>query len=603
MFWLAETGEMMFIFGCVTKDPCRNLLFDKLTQYSTGGYDAFGIAINGIDSFDCAKGAKSVNELREILPQSESNCGFIHARWATCGERCDENAHPFVGSQICTASNGTIENAGALRSKLSLMPYPDSDGAVLPHLLAANLKESNMLSALRQTTWNTQGEFSMVVMRKGEAALYAVNHGAPLYAAMNTSGTYIASELSAFDAEVQKVYLIAPGEIVQLHADKINIYNQKLKKIKKTPCTVALRPDTLQEQSDRYDALQTMPAVMENLIRLYTDGEKTSFPKLKIRPSGLHRIYFAGCGTSHNLARAGAYNFEAICDIPAFAFSAGEYCCSNAVCDKYTLFVALSASGETAETLSAAKAAEKYGAKILIVTSNPDSRLARMYKNVLILPASKAGGLSAAEMFDCGYVLLCLLAVHWGVKQKTITPLFGRMAVKMASSLPDKARLILKSETEIHTLTKQLTSFQKVIIIGQNVDYAAAREGALQISDAAGHLIPAVPASELRHTLQCAIDRNTVILALISGKELAEKTCAALTQAKIRGATTIVCTGENLLPFIKGNDVVFAFPDSIPLLGPVCHGVVLQLLSRQIQQKNREENADTTGNTLRYFAV
>lgn len=594
----------MFIYGCVTKTPCRTLLFDKLTQFGTGGYDAFGIAINTKEGFDCAKGAKSMNALKEILPQSESGCGLIHARWATCGERTDENAHPFISSQVCAASNGTIENAAALRSKLALMPYPDSDGAVLPHLFTPYLQDGMpMLHAIRQIYAEMQGEFAMVAMQKGKNSLYAVNHGAPLYAAISAAGTYLSSDLSAFDADAQKIYTIAPGETAQLFVDKINFYNQKLKKIKKQPCSMAVRSGAPPRPHRLIEDIQAVPSVIENLTRQYTNGEETRFPKLKIKLSRLQRIYLVGCGTSYNLARAGACNFEAICDIPVFAFSSGEYCCSNAVCDRNTLLIALSASGETAETLCAVKAAQKYDAKIIAVTADPNSRLARTCKTILPIPRTSPDPLSACEMFDCGYILLCLLAVHLGMKQKTITPLFARMAVKMTSALPDKIRLILKSEKELRTLSNELAAYQNLVIIGQNVDYAAACEGALQFSQTTGRFAAAVPAGELRHTLLPILNRSTAVLAFVSGKELSEKTCAALTQAKIRGAAAIVCTGENLVPYITDQALIFAFPDSIPLLSPVCHEITLQLLSAQLQQSPGENQTEQPAATLRYFAI
>lgn len=594
----------MFLFGCVTREPCRETLFDKLKKCENNGFDAYGIAMAQKDEIICAKGTKGVDELENILPASSSTCGFVHARWATCGERTEENAHPFMASHVCVASNGTVENAAELRSRLSLMPYPDCDAAVLPHLIAP-LAEKGMTKALADTAESTTGEYSLLAIVKGKSELYALQHSAPLYAAQSSFGTFISSSVSAFPQDVSKVYVISPGEIVELTADKIHVYNKKLKKVKKQPCNFALRNrlPVPEEKITLYDEIQAVPFVLDNLLHLYTNGEKTNFPKLKVKLSSVNRIYLVGCGTSHHLAKAAACNFEAVCDIPSFAFSSSEYCASNAVCDKNTLFVALSASGETAETVAAVKSAVKFGAKMIAVTADVNSRLARLCKNVLPVPCAQPGGLSPAEMFDCGYVLLCLLAVHFGLKEKTITPLFGRMAVKMAGTLPDKIRLILKSEKELKAMASLIEKRPKIILTGQNIDYATACECASYLRRTTGRLAAAVPAGELRHTALWAVDSDTAVFAFVSGKELAEKTCGALTQAKIRGASTLVCTSENLVMQAAGQSHVFAFPDSLPLLAPVCHGVTMQLLSTVIEAERQQSEEKEIPEIPRFFAV
>lgn len=594
----------MFLFGCVTRQPCREMLFDKLKKCENNGFDAYGIAMAHENEIICAKGIKGADELEDILPVSDSNCGFIHARWATCGERTEENAHPFMASHVCVAANGTVENAAELRSRLSLMPYPDSDAAVLPHLIAA-WAEKGLPKALLETSDQTTGDYSLAAIVKGKNEIYALQHGAPLYAAQSSSGTYISSSISAFPADTSKIFVVAPGEIVQLTAEKIHIFNRKLKKVKKQPCNFALRNrlPVPEEKITLYDEIQAVPFVLDNLLHLYTNGEKTNFPKLKVKLSSVNRIYFVGCGTSHHLAKAAACNFEAVCDIPSFAFSSAEYCASNAVCDKNTLFIALSASGETAETVAAVKSAEKFGAKIIAVTADMNSRLARLCKNILPVPCAEPGGLSPSEMFDCGYVLLCLLAVHFGLKEKTITPLFGRMAVKMAGTLPDKIRLILKSEKELKAMASLIESKPKIIVTGQNVDYATACECATYLRRTTGRLAVAVPAGEIRHTSLWAVDGDTAVFAFVSGKELAEKTCSALTQARIRGASTLVCTSENLVMQAAGQSHVFAFPDSLPLLAPVCHGVTMQLLSTEIEAARQQSEEKEIPEIPRFFAV
>ena len=177
-----------------------------------------------------------------------------------------------------------------------------------------------------------------------------------------------------------------------------------------------------------------------------------------------------------------------------------------------------------------------------------------------------------------GYVLLALVAVDWGLRQKTITPLFGRMAVKLCATLPDKLRLILKSGSELDALAAYLTGYDRLLFVGQNIDLAAAGAMAGVWSRTLGVPVETVPAAELRHTLLPTVDSHTALVALISSRELTEKTCAALQLAAIRGAGTVACTVESLAGQLSGARQVFLFPDSLPLLAPVCQCATLSML-------------------------
>ena len=173
---------------------------------------------------------------------------------------------------------------------------------------------------------------------------------------------------------------------------------------------------------------------------------------------------------------------------------------------------------------------------------------------------------------------LALVAVDWGLRQKTITPLFGRMAVKLCATLPDKLRLILKSGSELDALAAYLTGYDRLLFVGQNIDLAAAGAMAGVWSRTLGVPVETVPAAELRHTLLPTVDSHTALVALISSRELTEKTCAALQLAAIRGAGTVACTVESLAGQLSGARQVFLFPDSLPLLAPVCQCATLSML-------------------------
>ena len=477
----------------------------------------------------------------------------------------------------CLAMNGTVENAVALRSALNLLPYPDSDAAVLAAILQA-YADSGTVAALRLCCREARGNYALVVLRRGEECLFACAHGAPLYAAVGGGSACVSSDLAALEPDQMKIYALSAGECVQLRPGKLQFWNAKGKKIKKSPCAVTLRRPPAAGFADPGEALQALPGDLELLLHRFVRGDQPRLGKSRLRPRGISRVLLVGCGTSYQLAQAAACNFESVCDVPAFAYSAGEFCAGGVVCDRGALVVGISASGQTAEVAEALQKAAAFGARTASLTGDPDSPLARAGGTLLSLPCSLPGGLPPVTHFVLGYVLLALVAVDWGLRQKTITPLFGRMAVKLCATLPDKLRLILKSGSELDALAAYLTGYDRLLFVGQNIDLAAAGAMAGVWSRTLGVPVETVPAAELRHTLLPTVDSHTALVALISSRELTEKTCAALQLAAIRGAGTVACTVESLAGQLSGARQVFLFPDSLPLLAPVCQCATLSML-------------------------
>lgn len=453
----------MFLYGFVGNAPCGGLLLEKLQACTQQGLDGYGAALMQGGELLCVKSKESVAALAQQLPESAAPCGLVHARFATCGGRTAENVHPFVTDDYCLAMNGTVENAVALRSALNLLPYPDSDGAVLAALLQA-YADSGTVAALRLCCREARGNYALAVLRRGEECLFACAHGAPLYAAVGGGSACVSSDLAALEPDQMKIYALSAGECVQLRPGKLQFWNAKGKKIKKSPCAVTLRRSPAAGFADPGEALQALPGDLELLLHRFVRGDQPRLGKSRLRPRGISRV------------------------------------------------------------------------------------------------------------------LLALVAVDWGLRQKTITPLFGRMAVKLCATLPDKLRLILKSGSELDALAAYLTGYDRLLFVGQNIDLAAAGAMAGVWSRTLGVPVETVPASELRHTLLPTVDSHTALVALISSRELTEKTCAALQLAAIRGAGTVACTVESLAGQLSGARQVFLFPDSLPLLVPVCQCATLSML-------------------------
>lgn len=590
----------MFLFGCTLKTPCTDTLLDTLKLHENSGFDALGCGIRMEDDFLISKGQKRISLIREELGVDEATSGICHARWATCGNNSPENAHPFSNGLLCVAANGTIDNADLIRSQLNLVGTPDCDSAILPHLLAQKA-HNGILPAITFAMSQLSGTFSFVVFSKESNTLYAANHGAPLYAGIGENGGYISSEVAPLFGKVDKLFSIDDGECVQITTQNITIYNSKLKRLKKPPQKITSKKKAILSSFDGNNKIFDIPTIIESTLSRYIQNSKINLKNLKLSPNSIRRIYFCGCGSSYQVGLAAAHNFEAITDLPCYTVPSGEFCSSNTPCDKGTLFIAISASGETAETVRALKYAKKQGAKTIAVTTNVLSRITRESRESLFAGIMNEK-MSAASSFGSCYIILCLLAIHMGVKTHSISEKFAISAVKMIETLPDKIRIILKCNTELSAMAQSIKHCSKYIFIGQNIDFAAAGESALKLSERLNIPILSSCATELRHTNLCLIDEDTAALGLISSKELMPQTIAALRQAKIRGAKVCLFVPESLKDNIKGFDIVFGYPDNMPLFNPVSLLSATETLAQYIA-KHKEKFTNNNSSTLNYYAV
>ena len=322
----------MFLYGFVGNAPCGGLLLEKLQACTQPGLDGYGAALMQGGQLLCVKSKESVTALAQQLPESAAPCGLVHARFATCGGRTAENVHPFVTDDYCLAMNGTVENAVALRSALNLLPYPDSDGAVLAALLQA-YADSGTVAALRLCCREARGNYALAVLRRGEECLFACAHGAPLYAAVGGGSACVSSDLAALEPDQMKIYALSAGECVQLRPGKLQFWNAKGKKIKKSPCAVTLRRPPAAGFADPGEALQALPGDLELLLHRFVRGDQPRLGKSRLRPRGVSRVLLVGCGTSYQLAQAAACNFESVCPLlPILPVSSapGAWCATEA---------------------------------------------------------------------------------------------------------------------------------------------------------------------------------------------------------------------------------------------------------------------------------
>ena len=241
-------------------------------------------------------------------------------------------------------------------------------------------------------------------LRRGEECLFACAHGAPLYAAVGGGSACVSSDLAALEPDQMKIYALSAGECVRLRPGKSQFWNAKGKKIKKSPCAVTLRRPPARALQTRERRYRRCPEIWSCRFIALCVGINLGWAKVACGLGASVGCLLVGRGTSYQLAQAAACNFESVCDVPAFAYSAGEFCAGGVVCDRGALVVGISASGQTAEVAEALQKAAAFGARTASLTGDPDSPLARAGGTLLSLPCGLPGGLPPVTHFVLGYV-------------------------------------------------------------------------------------------------------------------------------------------------------------------------------------------------------
>ncbi len=589
---------MCGIVGAVAERNIEKILIEGLKRLEYRGYDSAGIAIiNNDQALQRIRSQGKVKELENALTQSlfHGNTGIAHTRWATHGVPAEHNAHPFIsGDEIALVHNGIIENHDELRNDLIKKGYKftsETDTETIVHLLHYHFAQTgDLLSATQEAIKKLEGAYALgIISSRYPERLLAVRHGSPLVIGKGIGENFIASDPLALLSVTQQFIYLEDHDIADLSRDKIQIH-AKNKVVERKLHTLEINCDAIERGEHRHymskeiaEQPQSIATSLEERIGkthllegVFGAQAKDVFPRVK-------QVQLVACGTSYHAALVARYWLEGVAGISCAVEVASEFRYRKHVIQPNTLFVCLSQSGETADTLAALRIAKSTGYLATLAICNvPESSLVRESDIHFMTRAGIEIGVASTKAFTTQLTALLMLTLALG-KLNQLTPETEARLVAELHNLPKIAEAVLTLNPLIAKLATHFADKSHALFLGRGAMYPIALEGALKLKEISYIHAEGYPAGELKHGPLALVDTHMPVIAIAPDDELLEKLKSNLHEVRARGGELFVFT--NNVASIRENNThlhIVEMPTIDPILAPIIYTIPLQLLAYHV---------------------
>ena len=587
---------MCGIIGAASSRNVGKLLVQGLHKMEYRGYDSAGIALHQKDNIFNLRTLGKVSLLEEgmIQQRPKSKLGIAHTRWATHGEPSEVNAHPHGSSgEVYIVHNGIIENYLELTDKLVEDGYAfnsETDSEVIAHLLHKHFQSTgDLLEAMHDTTKDLNGAFAIAAIHSSDKnRLVVARNKSPLLIGVGLEENFAASDPLALSQLTNEFVFLEDGDVAEITKESYQVFDGKNSPVKRgvTEIDIAVNAVTKGEYSHFMEKeIYEQPDAVANTINgklgeedvldnIFGLGSSEVFSNIK-------RIQFVACGTSLHAGKVGRFWFEQIAQIPCYVDFASEYRYRDPLVEDGTLFVTISQSGETADTLAALRyAQEKDYLSTLCICNVPTSSLARESEHVLFTNAGPEIGVASTKAFTTQLAGLMLLAMSISKSLNKDKELRGALANELRS-LPKVIDETLKLSSEIMKIVPNIADKHNALFLGRGMFFPIVQEGALKLKEISYIHAEAYPAGELKHGPLALVDDQIPVVALSPENTLTEKLVSNLEEVKARGGTLYVFGGENAKIKIERGEYI-QMPDCSELLAPIIYTIPLQILAYQV---------------------
>src|SRR3990170_2900593 len=578
---------MCGIVGYAGRRNALPILLDGLKRLEYRGYDSAGVAIVG-SSLQVVKDKGFIANLEAQLPSLEGSTGFAHTRWATHGAPSKVNAHPHLDctGKIALAHNGIIENFASLREKLEGRGHTfvsQTDTESLVHLIESYY-DGDLEEAVRKGLHDVRGSYAILAVHADEATkVVGARNESPLVVGIGPDENFLASDVPALLRYTDKVLYVMDKEMVVITPKGVTIKDLEGKAVTRETQRVTWNLEDAEKGGFEHFMLkeihETPKAIHETLLGRLANLEVNGFLSKDITS-----VKLVACGTSYHAALVGKYIIEEIARIPASAELASEYRYSQAPSDQ-PLVILLSQSGETADTLGAAREARRRGCKTLAIANVVGSSLTREVDRTLYTRAGLEVGVAATKTFVVQLVALYLIALKMGQDRGTLGyDELDRMKDDLRA-LPRAAQYVLNKADEIRGLAKKYGSARDMFYIGRHANYPVALEGSLKLKEISYIHAEAYAAGELKHGPLALITKDTPVIAIAVDDPTYEKMRSNIGEVNARGAPVIGVGSEDDKELPKFVDDLIAIPRMPWVFSPVPVSVALMLFAYHVARK------------------
>lgn len=589
---------MCGIVGALAKRDIVSVLLQGLQRLEYRGYDSAGIAVvsdeSGIQRRRMQGKVVNLEQLIDAEPVS-GTCGISHTRWATHGVPSTHNAHPHICNEIALVHNGIIENHEALRKNQIEEGHvfdSETDTEVIVHAVYDEWKQSgDLLQAVQETVKTLEGAYALgVVESNRNDRIIAARKGSPLVVGLGENGEYfIASDVFALLGEASKFIYLEDGDIADISLDGLVIYDQAGRPVTRPMNETELKADSVglgRYKHYMQKEIFEQAAVLKNTLKGRTSQGRllnTCFgEEASVAFGFIKEVQIVACGTSYHAGVVAKYWFESLAGIPCHIEVASEFRYRPHIVNKSTLFVTISQSGETADTLAALQASSELGyAHTLSICNVAESSLVRASEWNLMTKAGPEIGVASTKAFTTQLVALLLLVIALG-KHNKMTRKKEIEIIRQLEVLPEKVAEVLRLEPQIMQFAKQFEDKHNALFLGRGEQYPVAMEGALKLKEISYIHAEAYPAGELKHGPLALVDEDMPIVAVAPNNDLLEKLKSNLKEVQARGGRLFVFADKKAA-FEEADGLSLIRVSEIDdVIAPIVYTVPLQLLAYHV---------------------
>jgi glucosamine--fructose-6-phosphate aminotransferase (isomerizing) len=600
---------MCGIVGYAGARQATPLLMEGLKRLEYRGYDSAGVAVISEGKMVRKRAPGKLANLEAIIKESplKGVVALGHTRWATHGKPSEANAHPHTdcSGEIVVIHNGIIENYLELKDKLSGHTFAsETDTEVIAHLIEEKLRgllppasrptgvefnEPLLFEATRLALNDVTGAYALAVLwSKAPGVIIAAKTASPLIIGLGKDENFLASDIPAFLNHTRKAVFLEDGEMAVLKAGDVRYFGLDGKRIEKTPIQIQWDRTLAEKGGYKHFMLKEIaeqPTSCEDTMR----GRFYPLPGVLERECGLpasvlknaRQVHVVACGTAYHSGLLGKYWLEKLAGVPVQCETASEFRYRETTLDPRDIVVTISQSGETADTLAAARLAKEKGAKLLSVCNTVGSAITRIADYNLYTHCGPEFGVASTKAFIGQLTAMSVLSLHWGVAVGKMGEPEGKAFIDELIKVPGYIRSALKLDAQVREIAKHFYKKDHFLFIGRYVNYPIALEAALKLKEISYIHAEGYAAGELKHGPIALIDSEMPVVAIATKSRVQDKMLSSLEEVRARGAQLIVLTSEGDAP-IKGVEHQLRVPAAPEILSPLVNIIPLQQLAYHV---------------------
>ncbi len=588
---------MCGIVGYVGPKDVSSVLLVGLTKLEYRGYDSAGIAVLVDGELVACKKAGKLRALSEYLDKEpiEGNIGIGHTRWATHGEPTETNAHPHLDckGKVAVVHNGIIENFYAIREKLISEGHvfkSETDTEVIPHLIEKYFK-GDLKEAVQKATEKLEGSYAFAVITAEEPdKIVCARKGSPLLIGLGDGENTLASDIPALLSHTRDILPMEDGEIAVVSRQQVDLFSSTGEPVPRRPMHVEWKAEMVDKGGYPHFMLKEIheqPQVVEAVLKRRVGGNKgvNFFTQLGITNGDMakvRRIVIQACGTSWHAGLIGKYLLESYCRVHTEVDISSEFRYRNPVIEGETLVMAISQSGETADTLAGLREAKAKFLKVLSVVNVMGSSIARESDGVIYIHAGPEIGVASTKAYTAEILALYLFTIYLARIKWLITDQQAAEMLDELDAIPEKMRKILSLEDTVRECAQKYYSARDFLFLGRGFNYPSALEGALKLKEIAYIHATGHPAGEMKHGPIALVDEAMPVVCIVPKSLVYEKMMSNVEEVKARGGKVIaIATEGDKAISTRANDVLY-IPEVNEELSPMLVALPLQLLAYHI---------------------